>query len=79
MDQSDANADAVEAARSHYEAHAIQQATLTGRQLGAVRVPMEDGEESDDARRDPQCRAFLSQHHRAEHDRGQSDANLDTG
>ena len=79
MDQTDANADAVEAARGHHEAHAVKQAALTGGQLRAVRVPVEDGENSNDDRRDPQGRAFLREHHRPEHQRGQSDADLDAG
>jgi hypothetical protein len=62
----DGDADAVEAAGRGDEADAVGEPALTGRQLGAVRVAVEDREEADQNGRHDERRLGRARHHHAE-------------
>jgi hypothetical protein len=48
MNETDGNANRVQAAGGHNEAEAVEQSTFSSGQFAAVRIAMEDGEESDE-------------------------------
>ncbi len=74
----DQDAERVQQARGDDEAQAVEQRARAFGQLAPVRVPVEDCEAGDDRRSEPQRRTHLRQHHRAQHDRRDRDADLDT-
>ncbi len=63
VDRADADPQRMQASGRNDEAHAVEQSALAGRQFGSVRMPVEDGEEANQRRRDTQRRAHF-EHHR---------------
>ena len=52
MYSANGDAERVQTSRGNDKAHAIEERTLAGRKLGAVRVSVKDGEEADQRGRD---------------------------
>jgi hypothetical protein len=71
--------DKVQQDRRKQEADGIGEGVRRGRQLGAVRVTVEDGEQRDCTRDDPCRRPQREGNREAQHDRRQGDSRLDRG
>jgi hypothetical protein len=71
--------DAVKASRRHHEADAVEKSALARGKLRSVRVPVEDGEETDDDGRDREGRPGLGEHQNAENECRDRDSGLDSG
>src|SRR5262245_23963146 len=79
VDRSDADAGQVQESRRDDEADAVEQPVRAGGELGSVRMPVEDREESDQGRGDGELWLRLEEDRRAEADRGERDTYLDAG
>ena len=77
MGQADADAGGVEGTGGDHEADTVKDPVGARRQLSAVGVTVEDGEEADQARRDSRLRPRLAEHCEPQDDGRQGDAQLD--
>jgi hypothetical protein len=79
MDRADGDAYTMQASGGDYESHAVEQATLSGRQFGAVGVSVKDGEDRDDSRGDRERRAKFKHDSNSQQNGGSGDAVFDAG